>query len=356
MAVLLTPPYLQFLDNNGVPLAGGFVYTCIAGADTPKATYTDQTGDHEAANPVELDAYGRATIWISGGYRFKVYDSLMNLIKTTDHVSAFITSSDVAGTSYFQSFSGNASDKIFTTSEDLGTDSKMLMVYIDSSDMDATGYQIINPNAYSINGTSLEFDSAPASGTNNIYVFAPSLLLNAASASAAAAADSEAAAAASATDLSDAVTAAQTAQTGAETAQGLSEDARDAAEASAAAIREAFIIECSDETTDLTTGTAVRTFRVPHAYTITDIRGFCSTAPQSTSTKLTIDVKKNGSSILSTKLTFDDAEDTTKTATFPRVISDDALADDDKISIDILDVGDDYAGAGLKVSIVANPV
>ncbi len=321
MAVLLTPPYLQFLDNNGVPLAGGFIYTCVAGADTPKATYTDQSGDTDAQNPVELDAYGRATIWISGGYRLKVYDADMNLIRTTDHVSAFITSSDVAGTSYFQSFSGNASTKIFTTSEDLGTDSKMLMVYVDSGETDETGYQIMDPNLYSINGTSLEFDDPPASGTNNIYVFAPSLLLNAASASAAAAADSEAAAA-----------------------------------ASAAAIREAFIIECSDETSDLEVAAAVKTFRMPHAYTITDIRACCTTAPQSTSVKLTVDVLKNGSSILSTPLTFDDAEDTTKTASVPRVISDTAIADDDKITIAILDVGDDYTGAGLKVSIVANPV
>jgi baseplate structural protein gp10 len=56
----------------------------------------------------------------------------------------------------------------------------------------------INPNAFTLNGTALDFASAPASGTNNIFVYAPSLLLGAASAAAAAAATSETNAAASA--------------------------------------------------------------------------------------------------------------------------------------------------------------
>lgn len=47
------------------------------------------------------------------------------------------------------------------------------------------GYEILNPSAYTINGTSLTFASAPKTGVNNIYVFAPSLLLGAASSAAA---------------------------------------------------------------------------------------------------------------------------------------------------------------------------
>ena len=40
MAVLAVPPFLQFLDSDGNPLAGGKVYTYAAGTTTPKATST----------------------------------------------------------------------------------------------------------------------------------------------------------------------------------------------------------------------------------------------------------------------------------------------------------------------------
>jgi hypothetical protein len=93
MAVLITPPYLQFFDSNGDPLNGGFVYTYAAGTDTPKATYTDDSEDTELDNPVELDSAGRATIWGSGSYKFVVKDSLGNTIETTDNVTVFNASS-----------------------------------------------------------------------------------------------------------------------------------------------------------------------------------------------------------------------------------------------------------------------
>lgn len=50
------------------------------------------------------------------------------------------------------------------------------------------GYEIQNPSAYTLSATSLSFNTAPLSGTDNIYVFAPTKLLGAASASASAAA------------------------------------------------------------------------------------------------------------------------------------------------------------------------
>lgn len=46
------------------------------------------------------------------------------------------------------------------------------------------GFDIINPSAYTLNGTALTFATAPATGTNNIFVFAPSSLLGAASSAA----------------------------------------------------------------------------------------------------------------------------------------------------------------------------
>lgn len=113
-------------------------------------------------------------------------------------------------------------------------------------------------------------------------------------------------------------------------------------------------IACGDETTALTTGTGKVTFRMPYAFTLTDVRSSVTTAPTG-GTLLTVDVNEAGSTILSTKLTFDASEKTTTTAATPRVISDTALADDAEITIDIDAVGSTIAGAGLKVYLIGVP-
>lgn len=112
---------------------------------------------------------------------------------------------------------------------------------------------------------------------------------------------------------------------------------------------ERFTVACSDETTDLTTGTKV-TFRMPYAMTLTDIRASVVTAP--TGAILTVDVNENGTTILSTKLTIDASEKTSTTAATPVVISDAELADDSEITIDIDQIGSTIAGAGLKVTFI----
>lgn len=64
--VLVGPePKTQFIDNVGLPLAGGIVCTYAAGTNTPQATYTDSTGLTPNSNPIVLDAGGRANIWWS---------------------------------------------------------------------------------------------------------------------------------------------------------------------------------------------------------------------------------------------------------------------------------------------------
>jgi hypothetical protein len=108
------------------------------------------------------------------------------------------------------------------------------------------------------------------------------------------------------------------------------------------------LIAVSDETTALTTGTSKVTFRMPRAITLTDVRASVTTAPTG-GTLLTVDVNESGTSILSTKLTFDASEKTTTTAATARVISDTSLADDAEMTIDIDAVGSTIAGAGLKV-------
>lgn len=88
MKLQAIPPKLRFVDNNGIALAGGKVYTYDGGTTTPKATYTDYDGATPNANPVILDSRGEAGIWLSEGlYKFVVKDSAETTIYTVDDLS-----------------------------------------------------------------------------------------------------------------------------------------------------------------------------------------------------------------------------------------------------------------------------
>jgi hypothetical protein len=110
-------------------------------------------------------------------------------------------------------------------------------------------------------------------------------------------------------------------------------------------------VACSDETTDLTDGTAKVTFRMPCAVTLTGVRASLSTAATG-STLTTVDINEAGTTVLSTKITIDASEKTSTTAATPAVISDSALADDAEITIDIDAVGETTPGKGLKVWLI----
>ena len=118
-------------------------------------------------------------------------------------------------------------------------------------------------------------------------------------------------------------------------------------------ISRSLTVACSDETSDLTTGTAKATFRMPEAATITGVRASVTTAPAGS--VLTVDINEAGTTILSTKLTIDAGEKTSTTAATAAVISDTSIADDAEMTIDIDAIGSSTAGAGLKVTIYYNP-
>ena len=110
----------QFLDNNGVMLSGGLVYTYAAGTTTPLAAYTSNTGDTALANPIVLDASGRVPtgqIWLTygQGYKFTVRTSTGVLIGTYDNIpSAALPPlvNDAASISYEQGASVTAGNFI----------------------------------------------------------------------------------------------------------------------------------------------------------------------------------------------------------------------------------------------------
>jgi len=116
------------------------------------------------------------------------------------------------------------------------------------------------------------------------------------------------------------------------------------------ATQESFIIAIGDETTAISaTGTAIVTFRMPYAFTVTGVRASVNSA--TTTGTLTFDINEAGVSILSTTLTIDATEKTSTTAATAAVISDSSLADDAEITIDIDAVGDGTA-TGAKIVLI----
>jgi len=109
------------------------------------------------------------------------------------------------------------------------------------------------------------------------------------------------------------------------------------------------IVALSDETSNITAGTAKVTFRAPFAMTLTQIPR-SSLATVSTSGLVTVDINENGTSILGlNKLSIDANEKTSTTAATPTTLTDASIANDAEITMDI-----DAAGTGargLKVTL-----
>lgn len=113
---------------------------------------------------------------------------------------------------------------------------------------------------------------------------------------------------------------------------------------------QSIVIACSDETTALTTGDGKATFRMPYAFTVSEVRASVTTAP--TGAGIIVDITESGTSILSTLITIDATTKTSESAGTPPVISDASLADDAEIQINIDQIGASVAGAGLKVTLI----
>ena len=110
-----------------------------------------------------------------------------------------------------------------------------------------------------------------------------------------------------------------------------------------------FILACSDETTAISDTGTVLTFYMPYDYTVTGVRASLTTT--SSSGTPTIDISEEGTSIMTTTKITVDAGDllSTDSATQP-VLTDTALADEAKITIDVDVTGTD--ATGLKVYII----
>ena len=82
------PKFTGFSDAGAI-LAGGLVDTFAAGTSTPLATYSDVGLTTPNANPVVLDAAGRATIYLSSAsYKFVVKTSASVTVYSQDNIAA----------------------------------------------------------------------------------------------------------------------------------------------------------------------------------------------------------------------------------------------------------------------------
>jgi hypothetical protein len=149
MAVFLSPlggVAAQFLDNNGVILSGGKIYTYAAGTTTNAATYTSSSGGTAQSNPIILDSAGRVPsgeIWLTDGvsYKFVIKTSEDVTIGTYDNLTG-INSNFVAFTSQQEIQTATAGQTVFTLTTmayQPGTDS--LSVFVDGVNQYGPGAQ-----------------------------------------------------------------------------------------------------------------------------------------------------------------------------------------------------------------------
>lgn len=88
MANGMIGPKFYGWDENGLPLAGGKLYTYETLTNTPKATYDSEDQDVANANPIILNSEGYADVYLDGSYKMVLKDSNDNDIWTTDPVSS----------------------------------------------------------------------------------------------------------------------------------------------------------------------------------------------------------------------------------------------------------------------------
>jgi hypothetical protein len=108
------------------------------------------------------------------------------------------------------------------------------------------------------------------------------------------------------------------------------------------AMRQVLIHRFGNETTTISTGNGQLEFQMPYCFTLTDI--YATVKASSSSGVPSIQVQQNSLDILSTAITIDVGEKTSRTAAVSRVISDNTLDINGVISFDLDVVGTGVTG------------
>lgn len=111
--------------------------------------------------------------------------------------------------------------------------------------------------------------------------------------------------------------------------------------------QECFPIAISDTTTALATGTVPITFHFPYPFALTKVKAGVNTV--SSSGIPTFDVKKNGTSVFTTKVTIDASENHSSTAATAAVLTSNPL---NIASADAITFSIDVAGTGTKQAVI----
>lgn len=103
MSGFLVPWFFQqFRLENGLPLAGGKIFTYVSETSVPKQTYYDIDLEQPCPNPLVLDSAGFAPQYFleAGEYTFVIKDSLDQIIATRDHILGAASSNGTTSAEY----------------------------------------------------------------------------------------------------------------------------------------------------------------------------------------------------------------------------------------------------------------
>jgi hypothetical protein len=137
----------QFFDNNGVPLAGGLLYSYAAGTTTPLATYTTSSGSTANSNPIVLDAAGRPPneMWLtSAAYKLVLKTSTGVQLWSMDNIAGLPSA-------------GSQDDQIATANQTVFT---VFAYYVGDNTLSVLvngSKQIVNLNYVETNSTTVTF-------------------------------------------------------------------------------------------------------------------------------------------------------------------------------------------------------
>jgi hypothetical protein len=112
-------PVFTGWSNSGQPIAAGRLYIYLSGTLTPATAYTDVALTTPHANPIILDAGGRAVLYLAAGsYKFVLKTSADVEVWTSDPVQATHTNQTLLGDVFV--FGGDSTSPITATSYPAG--------------------------------------------------------------------------------------------------------------------------------------------------------------------------------------------------------------------------------------------
>jgi hypothetical protein len=141
-ATLLPPAESTFVDQNGVPYAGGFVSFYVPSTSTPKDTWKDAAQTQLNTNPIVLDSAGRAIIYGSGCYTEILQDSLLNTIW-----NQFTCDTAAGGINFAGVSTGTANSQSISVPNFSNQDGQVIQLRV--------GFTNTGPLTLSVNGTTI---------------------------------------------------------------------------------------------------------------------------------------------------------------------------------------------------------